>query len=270
MLLGPSRQSFVESRAALAARSGQPGFGHVSAELLAVSALLGEESSLRGTLADAGESAERRIDLVRSLFAGRVSDLAVEVLAETVGHRWSEARDLVDAVEALGAEAAFIDAEQSGRLDGVEDELFRFGRVIEAAPELRSLLSDPAVTPEARAAVMRDLLSSRSDETTIRLVTHLVEHPRGRKVEEAIAELTELAAQRREQLLAEVRVAAPLTAEHGRRLSAALGRLYNRDVRIQVVVDPQVLGGVVVQVGDEVIDGSVIHKLEQARRQLGV
>lgn len=270
MLLGPSRQSYAEVRDALIGRADEPGFAQMSDELLAVSALLAREASLRGALADAGEAMARRAELARSVFTGRVAELTVDVLTEVVRRRWSTAADLVDAVEALGAEAAFLLAERARRLDSIEDELFRFGRTIEAEPQLRSVLTDPSVPPASRAAVARELLSGKADETTVGLVTHVIEHPRGRKVEQAVVELTRLAAQRREQLLAEVRVAAPLTAAQERRLASALGRLYHRDVRLQVVVDADVLGGVVVRIGDEVIDGSVIHKLEQARRQLGV
>src|SRR5690606_34504568 len=101
---------------------------------------------------------------------------------------------------------------------------------------------------------------------TAELVRHVVANPRGRRVERALDELVEASARRRERLLAKVRVAAQISDDQQRRLAAALGRIYGRTVDVQVDVDPDVLGGVVVTVGDEVIDGSVARKLDQIRR----
>jgi F-type H+-transporting ATPase subunit delta len=121
---------------------------------------------------------------------------------------------------------------------------------------------------DQRLGVLRDLVRDRVRPLTLALLEHVLRSPRGRRVEEAVEELVSLAAERREEIVADVRVAAPMTADQERRLAAALGGVYGRAVRLQVSVDPTLLGGVVVTVGDEVIDGSVVHRLEQARRAL--
>jgi F-type H+-transporting ATPase subunit delta len=270
MVHGPSRISLAEAQEALAARVDEPGSEVLSAELLDVSALLSRESSLRGVLSDAGTPSERRASLASAVLQGLVSELTRDVVADVVRRRWSSARDLVDALEVLGAEAAFLGAERSGRLDAVEDELFRFARTIAGDDRLASTLSDPAVADSAKAELVAGLLRGRAQDETVRLVSHVVAHPRGRGAEQAVTELVELAARRREELVAEVTAADRVTEEQQRRLAAALGRVYGRTVTLQVAIDPTVLGGVVVRVGDEVIDGSVAHRLAEARRRLGV
>ncbi|HSK25530.1 MAG TPA: F0F1 ATP synthase subunit delta [Jiangellales bacterium] len=269
-MLGPSRSSLAEVQDGLAARAGEPGSDGLSAELLEVSALLSRESSLRGTLADSGLEPDRRAALATAVLAGKVSPAAASVVEDVVRRRWSSARDLVDALEILGAEAAFLGAERAGRLDAVEDELFRFARTIAGDDRLAATLSDPAVPDAAKAELVTGLLRGRAADETVRLVGHVIAHPRGRGAEQAVTELVELAARRREELVAEVTVAAPITAEQEQRLAAALGSVYGRTVTLQVAVDPEVLGGVVVRIDDEVIDGSVAQRLAEARRRMGV
>jgi F-type H+-transporting ATPase subunit delta len=269
-MLGPSRTSLVEVREILDARLAEAGQADLSAQLLEVSALLGREAHLRGALADPGAEPDRRAELARLVLGGRVEAPVVDLLGEVARRRWSGPRDLVDALETLGAEAAFAVAAGAGRLDAVEDELFRFARTVVGDVGLQSTLSDPALGTDAKVSIVGRLLEGRAAPETVLLVVHVVRHPRGRRVEEALEDLVELASQRREHVVAEVRVAARLTAEQERRLSAVLTRLYGRTVDLQVEVDPGVLGGVVVRVGDEVIDGSVAHRLAEARRSLGV
>jgi F-type H+-transporting ATPase subunit delta len=237
--------------------------------LRAVATLLGRETQLRHTLADAGSPVGVRSGIVGRLLTGKVSEPAVSLVQDVVSQRWSSARDLVDAVELLGSEAAFIGAEHEGRLDAVENELFSFGRAYDASPELQLTLADPAVPGDRKASLVRELLTGRAQPETIDALCHVVADPRGRKVAAAINELVTLAAVRRERLVAVATVARPLEDEQRSRLVAALARIYSRDVDLQVVVDPTVLGGVRVEVGDEVIDGTIAHRLEQARRLVG-
>ena len=267
---GVSRESLVALRERLAERE----LGHASAatveqesqELLAVAALLGRELHLRNSLTDPSSPEDARAGLVRAVFGGRVSDRTVEIVAEAARGRWSRAADLADVVEQLGVEAAFARAEAGGRLDRIEDELFRLARLVDAQPDLRRALSDPAVPIEGRRALLQTLLGARVDATTLTLVQHVVGSLRGRQLEAALETLVGLAAVRRAETVAEATVAAPLTAGQEERLAEVLGRIYGTRVRLQVQVDPAVLGGVVVRVGDEIVDGSVLNRIEQARR----
>lgn len=269
-MLGSSRTSFAEVREALVSRAGESGFDAVAGELLAVSTVLASSSALRGGLADSGRDAAERVALTRSVFGGKVSPLTVDILGDIVTRRWSQARDLVDAVEGVGVEAVLIGAERAGRADMVEDELFRIDRLIAGDPGLRRALTDPSAPDSARADLIGGLLDGKVADESAVLVRHVVANPRGRRLERALAELVEASAQRRERLLATVRVAAGITQDQQDRLAAALTAVYRRAVDVQVEVDPAVRGGVVVAVGDEVIDGSVAHRLDQIRRLMGV
>ncbi|RZS87103.1 F-type H+-transporting ATPase subunit delta [Motilibacter rhizosphaerae] len=267
---GVSRVTLAALRERLAARE----VGHGSAEqveresgeLLAVAALLGRETHLRSSLADASADPAGRAQLAHAVLDGRVSEQSAEIVAEAARGRWSRPSELADALESLGAEAAFALAESAGTLDRVEDELFRVARLVSSSPDLRRTLSDPGLPLEGRRGLLGQLLGDRVDATTLRLLDHVVGSLRGRQLEDALDDLVALAAVRRTETLAEATVAVALTPEQEQRLAAVLGRVYATQVKLQVVVDPTVLGGVVVRVGDEVIDGSVLHRVEQARQ----
>lgn len=265
-MLGSSRHSFAALRTALDARSGEAGFGTVAGDLLAVAGLLGREKSLRQALADSGQPAGTRGAIVRDLFGDKVSVSSLAVLDEVVAARWSNDVDMVDALEQLGAQAAFTVAETDGTLDRVEEELFLVGRAMDGSAELQMALTDPSLAAEHKSALVRDLIGSTAAPTTTSLVTYAAANLRGRQPAVAIEALAALAADRRKRLLAEVRTAVALTPEQTGRLAAALSTVQGRDVRLNVIIDPEVVGGILVRVGDDVIDGSVASRLEQARR----
>lgn len=265
-MLGSSRDSLTALRAALDARSGDPGFGSVAGDLLAVAGVLGREKSLRLALADAGQPAAARAGIATTLFGGQIASESLGVLTDVVSARWSNDADLVDAVENLGAQAAFVVADREGSLERVEGELFAFGRAVDGSSELQLALTDPALSGERKAALVADLVGSSAAPATTTLLTHLAGNLRGRRPVDAVEQLTALAAAERQRVVAEVRSAVALTPEQQARLAAALTRLQGREVRVNGIVDPAVVGGVVVRVGDEVIDGSIANRLEQARR----
>lgn len=246
----------------------QPPSPTLGPELLSVAALLGRESTLRSALTDTGMPAERRSDLAGGLLTGKVGGATVAAVQRAVAQRWSRPRDLVEGVEALGAEAMLAEAEAQGRIDAVEEELFRFTRVLASSSDLQVLLTNPAVPDATKAQVVTDLLEDRAQPETVALVTHAVAHAGGRRVSDVLDELVDLASTRREQLLADVRVPVALSDEQRTRLSAALSRIYGRPVTLAVSVEPDLLGGAVVRIGDEIIDGSVASKLADARRRL--
>ena len=175
---------------------------------------------------------------------------------------------MVDAVEQLGAQAAFTVAEADGSLDRVEDELFTFSRAVDDSAELQLALTDPSVPASSKSDLVRDLVGGSAAPTTVALLAYASGHLRGRRPAAAVEDLARLASEQRRQVLAEVRSAIALDAEQHTRLAAALTRLQGRQVRVNVIVDPEVVGGIVVRVGDDVIDGSVSARLEQARRAL--
>ena len=189
-----------------------------------------------------------------------------QVVDMVVARRWSTDLDLVLAIELLADQAAFTVAEIDGTLDATEEEIFLFSRALDSSPALQMALTDPSQSAQTKGAIVRDLLGGRASATTEQVLQYAVGHLHGRRIDAVVEDLCGLAAKQRERVVAEVRVAAPLDPAQERRLADILGRLKGRTVRLNVAVDPSVLGGVHVKIGDEVIDGTIASRMEQARR----
>lgn len=267
-MLGASRESLSAMSDYLDSRRDAAGFDALAGELFAVADLLEREKQLRTTLADSGQLSQVREKLVRTLFESRVSPLTLDVVLTTVAQRWSSDEDLIQAVETMGYQAAFAEAERTGTLDATEDEIFRFGRAVDASSDLQMALTNPAASASTKSGIVNTLLSGRSTAATATVIEYAASHLRGRRLDAVIEDLVDLAARQRDRAVAEVRVAAPMTPEQEARLAELLGRMKGRTVRLNIAVDPEVLGGVYVKVGDEVIDGTVASRLEQARRAI--
>lgn len=190
----------------------------------------------------------------------------VDLISGMVRSRWSQSRDLVDSVEELANIADLTAAQRSGDLDDVEDELFRFGRIVASDKELRAALTNRSASTAAKGQLLRSLLGGKARPATERLVTRLVTQPRGRSLEEGLESLSKLAADRRERMVAVVTSAVPLSDRQKQRLGAALAKIYGRPMHLNLDVDPTVLGGIAVRVGDEVINGTISERLEEATR----
>ncbi len=271
-MLGASRTSSTKLQKSLAERyDASPSsaeFGEAGRGLFAIVGVLTKERALRAMLADSSISDDRKVATINQLFAAQVSELTATVFTQIAESRWSSESDMVDAVEEAGATLVLMSAESDGNIDRVEEELFRFGRAIDANAELQMALTNPATSPEAKSAIVRSLLDGKACNETVELVGEVAGHLRGRRIQDAITRLSELAAGRRGRIIADVRSAVPLTDQQSERLSAALARLHGRSVELNVEIDPAVIGGIEVRVGDEVIDGTAANKLEQARRKL--
>ena len=253
-----------------AASGAGPDPAQLAAELFAVADLLQSEAGLRRALADPGTAPRARIGLLERVLSGKVSDDTLEVLRWTVESRWSRDRDLASAIDTLGVEAELASAEAQGQLEEVEDELFRFGRIVESNAELSLALSDLSVPPARKRGLLERLLDNRANAVTIRLVQRAVTRgEKGRTIDRVIDDLVAQAAERRQRKVAVVQVARPLDADQVERLQSALSRTFGGEVELRVDVVPDVLGGIIVQVGDEVVDGSVARRLAEAQRLLG-
>jgi F-type H+-transporting ATPase subunit delta len=267
-MIGSSRESLAACREALEARRQEAGFDQLSSALFAVASVLDAESALRSVLADSGQPHTVRESLVRQVFGGKVSELTIDMVVFVTGRRWATALDMVLALEQLADQAAFAVADAQGSLDATEEELFRFGRAVDASPDLQMALTDPAQSTATKSKIVAELLQGRTTSATAEVLQYAVGHLHGRRIDSVIDELCALAAQQRERVVAEVRVAAPLDADQQRRLAEALSKLKGRTVRLNVAVDPAVLGGVHVRIGDEVIDGTVAARMENASRAI--
>ncbi|HEY0167201.1 MAG TPA: F0F1 ATP synthase subunit delta [Jatrophihabitans sp.] len=234
-------------------------------ELYAAAELLSKQPRLRRALGDPSTDASARADLARSLFSGQVGDVALGLIADAVSLRWSSPWDLTDALAILGDDALLAAAEQDGQLDTVEDELFRFERILADSGELGAALDEAGVPAERRRGLLQSLLGEKVQPITAQLLEHAVTSGRRPTLTLAIDDLLQASAARRERSVARVLSATELTPAQTERLAAALTRLYGREINVRTAVDESVKGGLVVRVGDEVIDGSVASRLAAAR-----
>jgi F-type H+-transporting ATPase subunit delta len=240
----------------------------LSEQLYSVVSLLTVQAGLRRALSDPSAEDKAKVKVVNTLFGERLDPPTVKLLRQAVQSRWSQPRDLLDSLEELAVDAALGVAEAAGELDEVEDELFRFERILDAEPTLRAALTDRNMDAETTSGLLHKLLDGKVNDVTFALLERAANEPRGRTIEHALRDLSTLAAQRRDRLVAHVTSATPLTADEERDLAAALGRAFDYDVRLQVVVDASLIGGLTVRIGDELIDASVARQLDEARRKL--
>ncbi|MEU3820594.1 F0F1 ATP synthase subunit delta [Streptomyces sp. NPDC030392] len=267
---GASREALAAARERLDALTDNTSVdaGKLAEELAAVTALLDREVSLRRVLTDPAQAGEAKAGLATRLLSGQVGGETVDLVSGMVRSRWSQSRDLVDAIEELADTADLTAAQKDGALDDVEDELFRFGRIATSSPELRAALTDRAATATAKGELLRRLLGGRSHAATERLIVRLVTQPRGRSLEGGRESLSKLAAARRDRMVAVVTSAVPLTDQQKQRLGAVLAKMYGRPMHLNLDVDPAVLGGISVRIGDEVVNGTIASRLDEASRRL--
>ena len=242
--------------------------GAVADELDAVVDALDASASLRRALSDVSVTADARAALAGHVLGDRVGPRALAVVEAVVRHRWRSDRDLPGAVEQGAAQAALTAAAADGALTRVEEELFAFDRVLAGSRALRAALSDPRAQESARLGLVDELLGDRVHPVTLRLVRRVVSRPRGRTVSGSLVALGRLAAERQQALVAKATTAVRLTEAQANRLGDALTRIYGRPVKVNNAVDPAVIGGVQVQVGDETVDSTVIARLDEVRRRL--
>jgi F-type H+-transporting ATPase subunit delta len=242
--------------------------GGLSGDLFAVVTMLGGQPSLRRALSDPAATGTAKVHVVDALLGSRLAEAALDLVRESVRSRWSQSRDLIDALEEVAVDASLITAQTAGTLDAVEDELFRFDRILDAEPTLRDALTNRSVPTEVKRELLHKLLDGKVNTVTYTLIERVILEPRGRTIEGALRELSTLAAKRRQRLIAHVTSAVELTDDEQRDLAVALSRTFGHELRLQMVVDASLIGGLTVRVGDELIDASVARQLDEARRKL--
>jgi F-type H+-transporting ATPase subunit delta len=271
VLQSASRESLAEAertmdRAVDAGKAAE--LGRLGDDLFAVLGLLVREPTLRRALADPATPAGSRTALADRLLNGKVGKPALDAVSDLVSARWSRPADLVEAIERLARRATFGIAEKDASLDDVEDQLFRFGRILDREPALATLLADQNTPVDQRVQLLSGLLDGKVSPVTATLLEQTVRNPRGRSLDRAAEELSELAAARRDRYVAHVRTPVRLSPAQEQRLTDTLTRLYARPISLQVEQDESLIGGLLVQVGGELIDGSIASRLAAARRTL--
>lgn len=254
-------QALAASTDALAAASGLT--LDSAAELFAAARALGESSQLSGALADPAAPAQARTALVAGVFAG-VSAPVRSLLTTVSGERWSSAADLIDGVEELAIRTAAI----ASAKDDIAGELFGFSRVVAANPELELALGSRLGDAAAKSALVEKVLGSSASAATVLIAASLVRQPRERRVRQLLSRAIRIVSAQAGRTVATVHSAAPLAAAQQTRLRDALARRYGGEVSLNLVVDPAVVGGLRVQIADDVIDGSISARLADLRQKL--
>ncbi|MFZ2509615.1 MAG: F0F1 ATP synthase subunit delta [Gordonia sp. (in: high G+C Gram-positive bacteria)] len=239
----------------------------IGEELMTVADTVGSDRALRTALADSSTSPDARAAVATAVLTGKVHDVTRNMVASAAARHWSRDGDLARALQALGREALLLAAKREGRLDVVEAELFRLASLVKDNPAFELALSDRSRSREDRRTLLAGLIGGKVDDVTERLAVQavLVGH---QAPGDALDEISGLAAATNGRKVAYVTSAGELSAKQRTELAQKLSRIFDAPVTLHVEIDPELLGGVVVRVGDERIDGSIAGKLAALRRDM--
>ncbi|HAG58211.1 MAG TPA: F0F1 ATP synthase subunit delta [Arthrobacter bacterium] len=244
-------------------------------ELFGILGTVDSSAGLRRALTDPSRTGDEKSALVKQLVGGKVSADAADIAGGLASSRWASARDIGDALETLAATVVIAVAENKSAvsasgisgLEELENDLFSFNQTVASNHEVQRALSEPQASAAAKIGLAQKLHPGSSEEAKV-LIGQAVSQPRGIKPTKLVARFAELAAKRQQRWIATVSVTRPLTETQFARLQAGLNALYGRELKVNITVDPGLIGGIRVQVGDEVLDASVVSRLGQLHRQL--
>ena len=273
-MAGVSSESLATALAALEAKLPTASL-QLAKELFGILGTVDSSAGLRRALTDPSRNGDEKSALVRQLVGGKVSADAAEIAGGLASLRWATARDIGDALETLAATVVISVAENKSAvsasgitgLEELENDLFSFNQAVASSHEVQRALSETQASAAAKSAFAEKLVPAASEEAKV-LIRQAVTQPRGIKPTRLVERFAELAAKRQQRWIATGSVTRPLTQTQLARLQAGLNALYGRELKINVNVDPALIGGIRVQVGDEVLDASVLTRLGELQRQL--
>lgn len=237
-------------------------------ELFDVVDVLDSSAGLRRALTDPGRDGEAKAELISELFRGKVSGPVLDLVGGIARSRWSAEEDVADALTTLAIDSILASAQADESLEQVEEEIFRVGRVLADNRELRLALADVSRPVAARRELLGSVFSGKVSTQTAELLQRSLGSTRYSTLSAALHTINEMAARRRRRLVAVVTAAMPLTEAQVTRLGETLARSYGRQVQVNVAVDPSVVGGIKIQIGDDVVDATTLSRLDEARRRL--
>ena len=270
-LKGSSRSSLVTTRAQLEKLVSQldaPAAAQVSNELLLIVTVLDSSIALRRALSDFARDEASKVALSKQVFTAISNGHAFTVLATMVGLRWSSPRDLGDVLELLGVETLSVAVEKAAQLEQLESELFAFAQIVSKNPELRATFALRSASEVKKSDLVSALLSGKALQASINLISFLVDHPRGRNLESGLNEFADIISARKARMIAHVVSASALSPDQVSRLTGALTKMLGHEIRVNVSIEKEVVGGLSIRIADELIDGTVIARLAQADRLL--
>jgi F-type H+-transporting ATPase subunit delta len=270
---GASRQSLIAARKSLdelLKGLSAADASALSAQLFAVVTTLDSSTPLRRALTDNSRDANSKAELAKELFGKSTSDLAIKLLISLTALRWSSPSNLGDVIEQLAVEAEASVANQNNELDRLEEEIFQFSRIVASDLELRQILNSAKYSGEGKRVLVAKLLASKVSPSTSRLLAALVSGMRGRSIERTIAFYASAAAARKMRVIAHVKSAVELSQAQKDKLASSLSGKIGQPVRLNVELDPKVLGGLSIRFADELIDATIVNRLADAGRALAV
>ena len=257
-----TREALASAKTALAALASKDALT-AGTELFQAGRVIGSSAQLRTTLADPSAEPADKAAVVNALFSS-LGAPARTLLSSIAASRWSTPDDLLAGIEEIGIRAIANSAPGGS----IEAELFTFGTAVASDAGLELAVGSKLGSSESKSALVSSLLKGKASAQTLAIVDHLVQQPRGRRINELIRNAASLVADEADLAVATITTATPLSAEQLDRLRAGLAKNHGRDLKLNLVIDPAVLGGIRVQIGDDVIDGSVSTKITELRLRL--
>jgi F-type H+-transporting ATPase subunit delta len=270
---GASRQSLIAARKSLDESLkglSAADASTLSADLFAVVATLDSSTPLRRALTDNSRDANSKAELAKELFGKSRSNLTIKLLTSLTALRWSSPSNLGDVIEQLAVETEASVANQNNELDRLEEEIFQFSRIVASDLELRQILNSSKYSAEGKRVLVAKLLASKVSPSTSRLLAELVSGMRGRSIEKTIAFYASATAARKMRVIAHVKSAVELSQAQRDKLASSLSGKIGQPVRLNVELDPRVLGGLSIRFADELIDATIVNRLADAGRALAV
>ncbi|EPR75954.1 ATP synthase delta chain [Leifsonia rubra CMS 76R] len=258
-----TREALVAAKDALASITAKNSLA-TGTELFEAGRVVGSSAQLRSALADPATAPKDKSAIIGSVFSS-LSASTRTILSAIVGARWSNADDLLAGIEEIGIR---LIAQSAPAKLSIGDELFAFGTTVSSDSELELAVGSKLGSAESKSALVNELLTGKASEQAVVIIDQLVQQPRGRRIGELISTAANIVADQAGQSLATITTAAPLTAVQVERLRVGLTKKYGRELKLNVRLDPSIIGGVRVQIGDEVIDGSISTKLNDLKIQL--
>ncbi|WP_349904202.1 F0F1 ATP synthase subunit delta [Parafrigoribacterium humi] len=262
-----TREALSAGRAALSGLAAREVTLQLAEELFAASRVIGDSTQLRALLSDASGDGKEKSAAIVAVFGPTVGATAQAVLLDAVSRRWSDDSDLVAGIEEFGYRVA---AQSAGAAVAIDRELFEFSALVASNSELELAIGSKLDAAGNKAGLVEKLLTGKASAQTVAIVRHIVQAPRGRRFGASIQRAAAIVADQAGMSVATVTSAVPIAAAQLVRLEKGLAASYGRELRINQVVDPDIIGGLRVQVGDEIIDGSVASRLVELRLQLAV
>jgi F-type H+-transporting ATPase subunit delta len=259
-----TREALASSRTALAAHADWADLA-TGENLFDAGRVIGNSSQLLTALADASADEANKVALIRAVFGSTVTPAALELLQSVAAGRWSNNQDLLAGIEEL---ALRVTAASAPEHVSIGSELFQFGAAVSSDAELELALTSKLGAVSAKVGLIEALLADKVSAQTLVIIRHLVQQPRGRRIGELLTDAATIVADQANSIIATVTSASMMQPGQLDRLAKTLSARYGRTVALNQVIDPSVVGGVKVQIGDDVIDGSVATRLKDLRLQL--